>query len=141
VQKRRKSYVYSHTCIFWGTKAWLWLFYTNKTCSSLDRLIKVLCIDWFLLLRTGIDTKGLHTVKLSITFCDVFKDLPTESTCNTLAVPSLIFLLLGHTFSYLAVTPILVGDTNAQYSSLVPYLKIPSTLRHYLIIPNWCTQL
>ena len=35
---------------------------------------------------------------------------------------------LGHMFSYLAVTPILVGDTNAQVSSLVSYFKIPFML-------------
>jgi len=80
------------------------------------------------LLRTGIETKGRHTVKLSITFCAVLKYLPTESTCITLSVPSLIFMLLGHKFSYLAVIPILVGDTNTQNSSLVPYFKIPFTL-------------
>jgi hypothetical protein len=37
-------------------------------------------------------------------------------------------MLLGHTFSYLAVIPILVGETNVQYSSLLPYYKIPFTL-------------
>lgn len=61
------------------------------------------------------------------------KYLPTESTWRTLAVHSLPFMSLGHTFSYLAVIPILVGDTKAQNSSLVSYFKIPFKLKFILL--------
>jgi hypothetical protein len=42
--------------------------------------------------------------------------------------PLFPFVSLGHMFSYLAVIPILVGDKNAQISSLVSYCKIPFML-------------
>lgn len=94
----------------------------------------MLCIDWFQLLRTGIDRTGRSTVKLSIRFFALFKYLPTESTCSPLVVPYLPLMSVGHTFSCLAVILILVGDTNAQNSSLVSYLKIPFTLAFILDI-------
>jgi hypothetical protein len=73
--------------------------------------------------------RGRNTVNLSIRFFAVFKYLPTESTCSPLAGSSPHPLMsLGHTFSCLAVIPILVDETNAQNSSLVSYFKIPFTL-------------
>jgi hypothetical protein len=42
--------------------------------------------------------------------------------------PATLLLLLGHIFSYRAGILILVGEKNAQNSSLVSYLKIPFTL-------------
>ena len=42
--------------------------------------------------------------------------------------PATLLLSLGHIFSYRAVILILVGETNAQNSSLVSYFKIPFTI-------------